>query len=183
MATPAGLSDTELVARFKSGDPAGFEGLLERYKKPLYNLVLRILGDRERAEDVFQDVFLSVLRNIKAFQEGRSFRNWVFSIAVNFCRNELRAAGAQTGLEADGRADEGAGPAELAEKAELAEVLQKGLLELSGDHREVFTLRLYHGMKYAEIGDVLNISGGTAKSRMHYAVVQLRRFMKRHVKD
>lgn len=183
MADSAAQSDADLVAAVRGGRREGLEELVARYQKPIYNLVLRMLGDPERARDVFQDVFLGVMRNLPSFQQGRSFRNWIFGVAVNLCRNELRARKVQTGLDAERRPSSEADPAEAAEKSELAEVVRAGVGELSHDHREVFVLRMYHGLSYAEIGEVLKISEGTAKSRMHYAVNGLRRKLRRHRED
>jgi RNA polymerase sigma-70 factor (ECF subfamily) len=183
MADPAEMTDAGLVDRFLGGDPEAFEQLLGRYQRPVYNLILRLLGDRERAEDVFQDVFLSVLRGLSGFDKEGSFRSWVLGIAVNLCRNEMRARkNAPAGGEAEPASPE-AGPAEQAEQAELAQMVEKGVAELSPEHREVFYLRMGHSLSYDEIGEILNISTGTAKSRMHYAVVNLRRFLKRHVRE
>ncbi len=183
MADPSGKTDKELRDLFLKGDAAGFEGLLGRYRKPVYNLLLRMLGDETRAEDVFQDVFIAVLREMGDFKGEGPILNWVLQIAVNLCRNELRAAKQKAPVDPDVLPGKEAGPEEKAETAELAALLRKGVAELSPDHREVFILRMYQGLKYSEIGEVLNISEGTAKSRIHYAVTQLRRLLRRHVKE
>ncbi len=182
MADPSGKTDKELAAQFLGGDAAGFEGILAKYRKPVFSLILRMLGDRTRAEDVFQDVFIAVLRGLGGFNAGAPMLNWILQIAVNLCRNELRTARPACADPA-GVPAPGPGPEHAAEASDLYALLQKGVLELSPEHREVLLLRMHQGLKYSEIGDILGISEGTAKSRIHYAVVNLRRFVKRHVKE
>jgi len=179
MTDPRGKSDAELVSLASKGDRVGLEGLVERYKGHVYNFLLRILGDPERAQDVFQDVFLAVFRDLGSFKEGRSFRNWILGIAVNLARQEWSAVRPQTGLDADAQPGTGDDPAVAAQGREMSQIVRLGVGELSPEHREVFLLRTYHGMKYAEISEILHISEGTAKSRMHYAVTTLRRYLKR----
>jgi len=86
----SGLPDEQLLARFNGGDPAAFEVLLQRYRRPLYNFILRSVRERDRAEDLLQDVFLRVLQRSSEFKGEAKFSTWLYTIARNLCIDTSR---------------------------------------------------------------------------------------------
>ena len=176
---PSKRSDAELIAAFLSGDAEGFGGIVDRYGGRVFNFIRRYLGHEEDARDVFQETFLAAMRALVHFDATRPLLPWLLGIAFNRCREERRR-------RRPGRLDESGagepmssdpGPGGRAEMREEVERVVRAVGALDDAHRAVFLLRVYDGFKYSEIGEILNISEGTAKSRMHYAVYNVRKFM------
>ncbi|MHC4599922.1 MAG: RNA polymerase sigma factor [Planctomycetota bacterium] len=173
--------DADLVARFLGGDPAGFEALVKAHGKAVYNFIKRFLGDPEAARAVFQETLLAALPSLERFDRKRPFLPWVLGIAVNRCREEKRR---RKTLSLESAASEGdlrasaSGPDRRAADRELAAKVARAVLKLDDAHRTVFLLRIYEGFTYTQIGEILNISEGTAKSRMHYALYNVRKMLR-----
>lgn len=173
--------DADLVSRFLAGDAAAFEGLLTLYGKPIYNFIRRFLGDPEASRDVFQETLLAALRSLDTFDSARAFLPWALGIAVNRCREEKRrrtpavldpeALGERSG------SDPGDGPDRIAANRELAGRVADAVALLDDAHRAVFLLRVYEECTYREIAEILTLSEGTAKSRMHTAVFRVRKHL------
>ena len=180
----AGLADEALVCLAQQGDSAAFSLLVERYKAPLYNYLVRMTGQRADADDLFQETFLRVYRHIDRYSGVASFRTWLYRIATNCCHDHWRSwrrrlktfvfgldetpaiAAAKSALP---------DPRQAASSAETAEQLAAAVDKLPPGHRAVFLMARYHGMNYKEIADTLEIPEGTVKSRMNKAVHQLAR--------
>src|SRR3989442_9725836 len=146
-------TDEELLAAYQQGDPGSFEDLLRRYRAPLFTFLLRMLGDRARAEDLAQETFLRIVKGAQAWEHRARFQTWLFTIARNLCvdqsrRDRFRRADS---LDAEGPDGEppmvgsvpGAGiePARGAASARIRPLLQQALLGLPPEQREVFMLR------------------------------------------
>lgn len=185
-------SDESLMADYQAGDVRAFESLLRRYRKPLFNFVLRFVGSREKAEDLVQDTFLKVAKNADAYRKRAKFSTWVYTIARNLCIDELRRAKhrhttsldapAGTDPEADGSLGDlvpGGGPApdRAAASSRVAPMLVEALQSLPGEQREVFVLREYSGVPFREIARITDTAENTVKSRMRYALEGLRKFL------
>jgi len=186
---PPDASDEELLAAFQQGDAAAFERLLRRHRGPLFTFLLRMLGDRERAEDLAQETFLRVVKGAAAWRERARFKSWLYAIARNLCfdharRERFRRAesldGAGESGEEDGRAlseqvpSPDAGPDRAAASAELKPLLVRALLALPDEQREVFILREQAGLAFKEIAELVGVNENTVKSRMRYALEGLR---------
>ncbi|HXG35411.1 MAG TPA: sigma-70 family RNA polymerase sigma factor [Dehalococcoidia bacterium] len=177
------MSETEekLVAEAAQGNLAAFNVLIERYQSSVYNLCLRLLANREAAEDAAQESFLAAFRNLQRFRAG-NFRAWLHRIAANTCYDELRrrktrwtqplAEPASLSL-----ASTGASPVEIAEAAELRKHLEAGLLTLPFDLRLAVVLRDVQGFSYEEVAAIMGVSLGTAKSRISRGRERMRRFL------
>jgi RNA polymerase sigma-70 factor (ECF subfamily) len=180
-------TDEELLAAYRHGDVAAFENLLRRHRAPLFTFLVRMLGDRQRAEDLAQDTFVRVVKGAQEWEQRARFQTWLFTIARNLCvdasrRDRFRRADsldAQGPEDASPLVDSVAGreidPERGAESARLRPVLQKALLSLPAEQREVFLLREQSGLPFKEIAEVLSVNENTAKSRMRYALVALRK--------
>ena len=185
-------SDEELLASYQQGDVGAFERLLRRHRGPLFTFLVRMLGDREKAEDLAQEAFLRLVRGAAQWQQRAKFKTWLYTIARNLCVDQSRrdkfrrtdsldapAAGAD-GLE-DGPAlveqiaGAGAAPDRAAESARLRPVLTRALASLPEEQREVFILREQAGVPFKEIAEMVGVNENTVKSRMRYALEGLRK--------
>ena len=180
-------TDEELLAAYQQGDTGAFELLLRRHRAPLFSFLSRMLGDRERAEDLAQEAFLRIVKGAQAWEHRARFQTWLFTIARNLCvdasrRDRFRRADS---LDAQGPDDEPAmvdsvpgreiDPARGAESARLRPLLQKALLSLPAEQREVFILREQAGVPFKEIAEMIGVNENTVKSRMRYALEGLRK--------
>ena len=180
-------TDEELLAAYQQGDPGAFEGLLRRHRAPLFTFLLRMLGDREKAEDLAQETFLRIVKGAQAWEHRARFQTWLFTIARNLCVDRARRDRFRRtdSLDAQGPDDEPAmvdsvpgreiDPARGAESARLRPLLTKALLSLPWEQREVFVLREQAGIPFREIAEMLGVNENTAKSRMRYALEGLRK--------
>ncbi len=187
------LTDTELVAKVQGsvgdagdvGDYEAFEELVKRYERRIYGHSLRLLGNKEDAEDVLQETFLNVFRAIKNFRGDSSFSTWIYRIATNNALMKLRKSG-RVEVEFDdefpnidpakGGATvsyiEGPGDA-LIEKEVLAE-LDKAVKKLPEKYRTIFLLRDVEEFSTTETAEILDITESAVKSRLHRARLSLR---------
>ena len=192
-AAPAVVALEEgLVARCLSGDGFAFSRLVALHEGMVVNLSQRLLGDREEARDLAQDVFLQVFRTLGRFQGRSSLKTWIYRITVNQCRNRQRwwrrrrrdraVSLEQLNPTDEARLASGQGePAfERVARREAAQRVQAALLGLSFDHRSILVLREVEGMRCDEIAATLGVPEGTVKSRLARAREQLRRLLLRH---
>jgi RNA polymerase sigma-70 factor (ECF subfamily) len=170
------------------GDPNAFGRLVGLHEAMVFNLAARLLGDREEARDLAQDVFLQVYRMLGRFEGRSSLRTWIYRITVNLCRNRQRSwmrrrRARACRLEELTPAEEarlGTGRAQVEtpfdelRRLERARVVQEALLALSFDHRAILTLREVEGLSCEAIGTTLGLPEGTVKSRLARARDRLR---------
>lgn len=177
------LDDSALVTAFLAGDERGFSELVERYQTRLLNFVYRTIGDRERAEDLVQEVFIRVYRHLHRFDRSKKFSTWAYTIASNLAKNELRnrsrnplvlfqTLGKSTREEDDRPLefeDYSTRPDDLYRKRHLRELVEDTVAKLPEHHREVFVLRELEGKSYEEIAEITDCNLGTVKSRLNRA--------------
>lgn len=184
------LSDEELVRLFNEGDAAAFEVVLRRYQRPLFNFILRSVRERDRAEELLQDVFLKVIQRSSEFQGNSKFSTWLYTIARNLCIDTSRKMvfRRHRSLDAPVKADEAEGaslldrvasPVPEADREVIGQDLQVRIAaavdELPEEQREVFLMREVSNMAFKEIADVVGVPENTVKSRMRYALERLQR--------
>jgi RNA polymerase sigma-70 factor (ECF subfamily) len=178
----ADLNDSEVVARHLDGNPMAFEELVDRYQRRLLNFVYRTIGDRERGEDLVQEVFIRVHRHLHRFDQTKKFSTWIYTIASNLAKNELRNRSRnplvlfqtiKKNWEADHRPlqfeDHRHRPDDLFRKRHLEDLVQWTVAQLPEHHRVVFVLRELEGKTYEEIAEVTDCNLGTVKSRLNRA--------------
>jgi RNA polymerase sigma-70 factor (ECF subfamily) len=178
-------SDEALVARYQRGDVKAFEALLDRHRRGVYRFLVRFLGDRARADDLTQDCWLRFIDAAPRWSERGRFKSWLYAVARNLATDEARRAAhrqAQS-LDASGRgrfagdsaASQGRAPDEALEDALLRSTLEQVIARLPAEQREVFLLREYEGVSFADIAEATGAPIPTVKSRMRYALEALRR--------
>lgn len=197
LALPAGLqrpvqrddSDEALMLRYQKGDARAFEVLLTRHRRPVYNFILRFVGDRAAAEDVLQEAFLRVIKGADTWERQAKFTTWLYTIARNLCVDASRrgkhrkAASLDAPMSRDAddsrtlldvTADKSAGVDRQAIGNELGVKMHAAIAKLSEEQREVFLMREFLDMQFKEIAEVVGCPENTVKSRMRYALEKLR---------
>lgn len=171
-----------LIEAHLAGDPRAYGQIVARYQVRLLNFVYRMIGDRERAEDLVQEAFLRVHRHLERFDRSRKFSTWVYTIASNLAKNELRNRSRSPFIsfeQAHPRDESSARPVEfedranrpddLYERRQLRRLVDETVSRLTPHHREVFVLRELEGKSYEEIADIMHCNLGTVKSRLNRA--------------
>lgn len=172
-----------LVAAHLAGDPRAFGQLVLRYQTRLLNFVYRMVGDRERAEDLVQEAFIRVHRHLHRYDPSRKFSTWLYTIASNLAKNELRNRrrsplvffqAIRQRWQGDHRRpvdfeDSSTRPDRVYAAHELQDLVDRTVGKLAQHHREVFVLRELEGKSYEEIAEIAGCNIGTVKSRLNRA--------------
>ena len=173
-------------------DERAFAHLVRRWEGPIQRLCVRMTGDTYRGEDLTQEAFARVFARRKDYEPAGRFSTFLWRIALNLCYDELRKIKRRGESSLEGSADERgetdfmadtAGPDLQVVADERAEHVRRALLQIPEPYRVVVVLRHYEGLKFREIGEVLDIPEGTVKSRMVEALNQLSRLLKPLVSD
>ena len=180
------VSDETLVGRYVKGDRSALRVLIDRHKNDLLRFLTRLTGDRDAAEDAFQETFLQFHLSARRFDTSRKFKPWIFTIAANKARDAMRRKGRRPalGLSAPVGSSSGGGTIEFVDLMEMPgprpeedldtreqqELVAKAMDSLSFTLREVLLLAYFQRLSYAQIADDLDIPLGTVKSRLHSAV-------------
>ena len=166
------------MARARAGDGEAFEALVHRYKDRVFSMCARMLGNRTDADDVTQEVFVTLYRNIARFEERARFSTWLYRITMTRCWDELRRRKSvkhtrPQSLDLDDGPGEPAGrepgPEQRAELRELEELIEQSIRELPDDVREVLLLRDREQLSYERIAEIAGIPVGTVRSRLNRA--------------
>lgn len=176
------LDANALVVRHLAGDERAFGEIVKCYRTRLLSFIYRMIGDRERAEDLVQEAFIRIHRHLHRFDSSRKFSTWAYTIASNLAKNELRNRGrnplvyyqsSRTRDDEDQRPlqfeDSTSRPDDMFENRHLKELVDATVERLSPHHREVFVLRELQGKSYEEIAEVTHCNLGTVKSRLNRA--------------
>lgn len=181
-----GRSDAELAVSARGGSEAAFRELVERFERPVFALVLRMVRDRPLAEDLTQETFVKAYRNLAAYDADRKFSSWLFKIAHNATIDHLRRRDLDTvPLEAPSDDDErggldrvlsdpaARGPEVAAGRGELAAALEAAVATLRPEYREVVLMRFAEEMGYQDIAEATGLPLGTVKTHLHRARKEL----------
>jgi len=176
------LDTNDVIARHLAGDERAFGEILQRYRSRLLSFIYRMIGDRERAEDLVQEAFIRIHRHLHRFDSTRKFSTWAYTIASNLAKNELRNRSRNPLVyyqSARARGDEDQRPLQFEDATSrpddmyanrhLRELVDATVERLSPAHREVFVLRELQGKSYEEIAAVTQCNLGTVKSRLNRA--------------
>jgi RNA polymerase sigma-70 factor, ECF subfamily len=180
-------SDEQLIADYLTGSEESLEILVHRYLKPIYSFIYRYVGNEQEAEDVAQETFVKVWRNLKKFDQQKSFKTWIFHIAKNTAFDYLKKKKAIPFSEfenEDGEnlitetlADPSPLPSELLERAGMAQILNSAMERLSPKYRMVLFLRYNDHFTFREIAESLKEPLDTVKSRHRRALTMLKKLL------
>ena len=184
--------EEELLRRCARGDAAAYRDLVDRVEKPLVNFILRFVGERHVAEDLFQETFVRVVKTLGTFRPEASLQTWIFTIARNLSLDWLKAKRRHREMALDAATSEEKGrviyfkdvlrsattaPEERAERSEEERRVTAALAGLSPIKREALVLRMYAGLQYSEIARIQGAPVGTVKFRIHEALKDLTKLM------
>lgn len=172
--------ETALVKLAQSGNRSAFEQLVIANQTKVYNLALRMVGNEQDAYDMSQEAFIKAYHALENFRGDSRFSVWLYRLTTNVCLDFLRAKSRKTHgsltylSEEDGEKeleiyDDRFSPETIAEKKELREAVNRGLMRLPENYRAILLLREIEGMSYEEIAEVLSLEEGTVKSRIFRA--------------
>lgn len=170
------VADAALVERCLNGESEAMRAFVGRFQGRVFGVCFRILGHREDAEDVAQDVFLRVFRNLHRWDSGRPIIPWLMTITVNRCRTVLQQ---RSRLPSPSEFVESTESNDLADHSDLAEELQLGLEQLREEYRTCFLLFYQQELSCVEIGEALDCPEGTVKTWLHRARRELADFLRR----
>lgn len=186
-ATP--VSDHELVTRAQLGSEKAYRELLDRYQRPVFSIIFRMIRDREQAEDLAQETFVRVFNHIGRYDPRYKFSSWIFKIATNLTidwirRKELKTVSidgsrnAVTSDEMEASAitivSDDENPEELLEAKELGEEIEQAIGKLRPEYRAAILLRHVEGREYQEIAEIMALPLGTVKTYIHRGRNELR---------
>jgi RNA polymerase sigma-70 factor (ECF subfamily) len=175
-------TDEQLLLAVQSGDTDSLGTLVLRWEQPLFRFAYRILLRQEDARDVCQETFLRILKKCHRFKKGSRFSTWMYQIALNLCRDQLRRRRRWGLLLAENRElDEGLAaappddstggdPSRHVEQREQSAAVMRALKQIPREQREGVVLKEYEGLKFKEIAEILSCPESTVKSRMYYGL-------------
>ncbi len=182
MADAVRYSDEELIGRFQKGDENAYSELVKRYKDPLLNFVYRYVNDRDQAEDIVQDTMVKLFTHKHYYKEIAKFSTWIYTIAGNLAKTELRKKKRQktTHLSQIGPEDSeyqipdhGSGTDESIQSSFVEKRIQSAIQQLEPHFRTVIIMRDIQELSYEEISNILNVPLGTVKSRINRGRLEL----------
>lgn len=183
------IKDEILFARFKKGDQEAFNEILMRYQAPIMTYIVKSTGNKEKAEEVFQDVFFKVVDRREQFKTKVSFKAWLYTIARTTCIDAARKRQRTPYMSSIYRDDEEQrdeklesqepSAQDLTHELQIDGQLKEALDEIAPEQKETFVLKVMHEMTFEEIAVTMKCSVNTAKSRMRYALEKLRTILKK----
>jgi len=171
---PSAETELELITQAQQGDRRAFGELVRHHREKVVNVVYRMCGDANLAEDAAQEAFIRAWQHLPSYRPRSPFRNWVYRIATNVALDMLRRERETVDIDALSLATSDAGPEATVEGEERGERVRQAVLALPPASRAVLVLREYEGLSYREIADTLDIPIGTVMSRLNYARNRLR---------
>jgi RNA polymerase sigma-70 factor (ECF subfamily) len=186
--------ERSLLRRLRDRDEHAFRELIDQHRDKVFNITYRMLGNRAEAEDVAQEVFITVFKTIDTFREESRFSTWLYRVTVNHTKNRIKYLARrherdrdeldETSREANGAASgppRNPQPDRALEGAQLEQLLQDAIAALDDEHRVVVVLRDVEDLSIEEICEITGLPDGTVKSRLHRARLVLRKRLQRHV--
>lgn len=178
------MLDKDIIDRVNGGDTEAFAELVRRYEKTVFNIALRMVGDRDDAADMTQEAFIKAYGSLGSFRGDSRFSAWLYRITTNVCLDHLRARARKKQVSLDD--DDGqefelpdmrAMPEEQLMRKLSMQAVRRGLERLAPEHRQILIMRELGGMSYAEISSALSLEEGTVKSRIFRARKNLCSFL------
>lgn len=184
------VSDEKLMLDCSKGDMSAFELLVRRYQDALVNYINFMINDYHQAEDLAQETFLRVFKSASRYEQKSTFKSWLYTIATNLSRNEIRNRGRRKTYYLEDMVDENDDvyhseylidtrfqPDILYEKKEQHQLIRKLLNQLPENQRLALTLVTYQELSYDEISEILNCTVGAVKSLIHRARQNMKKLL------
>jgi RNA polymerase sigma-70 factor (ECF subfamily) len=171
------ISDELLMSMYRAGDVRGFEVLLARYRKPIFNFILRSVRELAIAEDLLQEAFLRVVKSANAYEGSAKFSSWLYAIARNLCIDHARRSRYRDHASLDARPDCHVSVAaidRMRAQRELQLNVQRAIAGLSDEQRDVLRMHEALAMSFPQIGKAVGVPARTARTRLLYALAKLR---------
>ena len=186
--------DLELIEGFRGGNTECFIELVERYSQKAHNLALRITRNQEDAEEILQDVFVTVYNKIDKFEGKSAFSSWLYRITVNTSFMKLRKRKQSQAISLEelspgireswtGQSSETCDTDYISSRHELREALERAISRLPDEYRTIFVLRDVDGLSNQEVGEILSLSIPAVKSRLHRSRLMLRKRLQKFYDD
>ncbi len=173
------IPDDKLMAQGAAGDEQAFRILVERWERPVFAFMVRMLGSREDAQDLVQETFMRMISAAGNYQASGQFQSWLFRIAGNQARSRLRRRKILRWLPFDHDRDDlpahDASPLEELERAEIRAEMRRCIAKLPVRQREALLLKQYQGLKYREIAEAMDLSVAAVQMLLHRAMEALRK--------
>jgi RNA polymerase sigma-70 factor (ECF subfamily) len=182
--------EIQFVQSLKTRDKRAFEQLIAKFQTPIFNLLYRMTGVREEAEDLAQEVFLTVYRKIELFRGESPLATWIYRIAYNLCMNRRKYLGRRRDRDRQpfdevvernivesgtmSTSSQVSRPDEMAEGLQMERLIQDAITALDEEQRVILVLRDVQNMSYESISDITGLPAGTVKSRLHRARMALK---------
>ncbi len=185
------MTDANLIANYLKGDMSSFNTLVWRWEKPMFNFIYRYLGDSELAKDATQRLFIKMYKNLHKLKEHARFSAWLYQIAANLCKDELKRMKRRNSVSLDSiRENHSENAIDLSDasandpnadvsQSELEQLIKQALQAIPEEQRIVIIMKEYQGLKFAEIAEALGEPINTVKSRMYYGLSALRKVFER----
>lgn len=192
------LLERLLIRRLQQRDEVAFSEVVALYQHKVYNLLYRMIGNNEEAEDLAQEVFVTVFKSIDSFRGESKFSTWLYRVAANHCKNRIKYLSRRSRTSGDGldgvpeHSMEDAGsaplqshidsPDQILEGLQLEKLLAQAIAALDEEHRLLIVLRDVEELSYQEISEITSLNEGTVKSRLHRARMAIKEHIERNTK-
>ena len=192
------LLERLLIRRLQQRDEVAFSEVVGLYQHKVYNLLYRMIGSHEEAQDLAQEVFVTVFKSIDSFRGESKFSTWLYRVAANHCKNRIKYLSRRSRTSGDGldgvpeqaMADAGSAPLQshidapdkILEGLQLEKLLAHAIAALDEEHRLLIVLRDVEELSYQEIGEITSLNEGTVKSRLHRARMAIKEHIERNTK-
>jgi RNA polymerase sigma-70 factor (ECF subfamily) len=172
------MKNNELILNYLAGDISAFNVLVRKNQDELYNFLVKYTGDREVARDIMQQTFILVYKKLKKLQEIEKFKSWLYTIAVNQCKNYFRKKREINFSEISSKQDFDFDPGDehkfSANNHSSNVIIKKALQAIPKEQRVVVIMKQYHNLKFTEIASILNEPVNTVKARLYYGLTALK---------
>jgi RNA polymerase sigma-70 factor, ECF subfamily len=169
-------NDIQLVQDCLAGKRYAFEAIVDKYQKTMFNVALRMVNNRDDAEDITQRAFIKCFENLDSYNRSFKFFSWLYRIVTNEAINFLKSRKILTPIESDTESID-QNPEELYTDRELSDMIVSGIAELKEEYRSIIILKHLEGLAYQEIAEILEIPVKTVKSRLFTARTLLRNLL------
>ena len=177
-------NDSILIEEYRRGDKNAFAELFKKYKNTVYNFIFRLVGNPDIAEDLLENTFIKMIKSLDKYKERNKFKQWLFTIAnsvtMDYLRKKKREYIVDPIEEWMELSDASPSPQFLLEQKEMANLIENKISNLPPKQKQVFIMRQESDLTFKEIAEILECPISTVLSRMHNAVLNLRRFIREY---